>query len=175
MSDIILLLLNMCFPVLAGLEMLLNRKEGSQKELARKALTAMIIAGCFLILNVSGKEKSVLLLSIGSELPVYFHMDALGRLLAAVVTVVWTASICFAGEYMKKEEDQKRFFGFFLVVYGVLMALCYAGNLVTFYLFYEMMTLTTVPLVLHTRTREAITAGIKYLLYSLSCCHIQLL
>lgn len=174
MSDIILLLLNMCFPVLAGLEMLLNRKAGSQKELARKALTAMIIAGCFLILNVSGKEKSVLLFSIGSELPVYFHIDALGRLLAAVVTVVWTASICFAGEYMKKEEDQKRFFGFFLVVYGVLMALCYAGNLVTFYLFYEMMTLTTVPLVLHTRTREAITAGIKYLLYSLCGAYLVL-
>lgn len=174
MSDIILLLLNMCFPVLAGLVMLLSRKECTGEKTARKALTVMILSVCFLILNISGGEKTVLLFSIGSELPVYFHMDSLGRMVAAVVTAVWTAAICFAGEYMKKEEDHKRFFGFFLTVYGVLMGLCYAGSLVTFYLFYELMTLTTVPLVLHTRTREAITAGIKYLLYSLCGAYLVL-
>ena len=174
MLDISFLLLNMCFPVLAGLVMILDRKEYTEKELARRALTVIVISVCFLVLNITGEEKRTLLFSIGSELPVYFHVDALGKMLAVVVSVVWTATICFAGEYMKKEGDQKRFFGFFLVVYGVLMALCYAGNLVTFYLFYEMMTLTTVPLVLHTRTREAITAGIKYLLYSLCGAYLVL-
>ena len=174
MLDISFLLLNMCFPVFAGLAMILDRKEYTEKKLARRALTIIVISVCFLVLNITGGEKSALLFSIGSELPVYFHMDALGKMLAVVVSVVWTATICFAGEYMKEEGDQKRFFGFFLVVYGVLMALCYAGNLVTFYLFYEMMTLLTVPLVLHTRTREAITAGIKYLLYSLCGAYLVL-
>ena len=174
MLDISFLLLNMCFPVFAGLVMILDRKEYTEKKLARRALTIIVISVCFLVLNITGGEKSALLFSIGSELPVYFHMDALGKMLAVVVSVVWTATICFAGEYMKEEGDQKRFFGFFLVVYGVLMALCYAGNLVTFYLFYEMMTLLTVPLVLHTRTREAITAGIKYLLYSLCGAYLVL-
>ena len=174
MLDISFLLLNMCFPVFAGLAMILDRKEYTEKKLARRVLTIIVISVCFLVLNITGGEKSALLFSIGSELPVYFHMDALGKMLAVVVSVVWTATICFAGEYMKEEGDQKRFFGFFLVVYGVLMALCYAGNLVTFYLFYEMMTLLTVPLVLHTRTREAITAGIKYLLYSLCGAYLVL-
>ena len=174
MLDISFLLLNMCFPVFAGLVMILDRKEYTEKKLARRALTVIVISVCFLVLNITGGEKSSLLFSIGSELPVYFHVDALGKMLAVVVSVVWTATICFAGEYMKEEGDQKRFFGFFLVVYGVLMALCYAGNLVTFYLFYEMMTLLTVPLVLHTRTREAITAGIKYLLYSLCGAYLVL-
>ena len=98
----------------------------------------------------------------------------MGKLFAAVVTLIWILAVCFAGEYMKKEREQKRFFGFLLIVYGVLMGLCYAGNLVTFYLFYEMMTLTTVPLVLHTRTREAVMAGMKYLLYSLSGAYMVL-
>lgn len=168
------LLLNICFPVLAGLVMLLGKTEQSEKELARSSRIAMVIAVCFLIQNLAGPEKEWLLFSLGTSLPVYFHVDAIGKLFAAVVTVVWVPAVCFAGEYMKKEQDQKRFFGFFLVVYGVLMGLCYAGNLVTFYLFYEMMTLTTVPLVLHTRTREAITAGIKYLLYSLSGAYLVL-
>lgn len=174
MLDISFLLLNMCFPVFAGLVMILDRKEYTEKKLTRRALTVIVISVCFLVLNITGGENSSLLFSIGSELPVYFHMDALGKMLAVVVSVVWTATICFTGEYMKEESDQKRFFGFFLVVYGVLMALCYAGNLVTFYLFYEMMTLLTVPLVLHTRTREAITAGIKYLLYSLCGAYLVL-
>ena len=174
MLDISFLLLNMCFPVFAGLVMILDRKEYTEKKLTRRALTVIVISVCFLVLNITCGEKSSLLFSIGSELPVYFHVDALGKMLAVVVSVVWTATICFAGEYMKEEGDQKRFFGFFLVVYGVLMALCYAGNLVTFYLFYEMMTLLTVPLVLHTRTREAITAGIKYLLYSLCGAYLVL-
>ena len=158
----------MCFPVLAGLMMLQGKREYTEKKLARRSLAAMVIAACFLVWNLTGDPQSLHLCSLGKDLPVYFHVDAIGKLFASVVTLVWILAICFAGEYMKKEQDQKRFFGFFLIVYGVLMGLCYAGNLITFYLFYEMMTLTTVPLVLHTRTREAITAGMKYLLYSLS-------
>ncbi len=168
------LLLNMCFPVLAGLVMLLGKKESSEKKLTRNSLITMGIAGCFLIWNLLEKENTLYLFSLGKELPLYFHVDAMGKLFAAVVTLIWILAVCFAGEYMKKEREQKRFFGFLLIVYGVLMGLCYAGNLVTFYLFYEMMTLTTVPLVLHTRTREAVMAGMKYLLYSLSGAYMVL-
>ena len=169
-----ILLLNMCFPVLAGLMMLQEKREYTEKKLARRSLAAMVIAACFLVWNLTGDPQSLHLCSLGKDLPVYFHVDAIGKLFASVVTLVWILAICFAGEYMKKEQDQKRFFGFFLIVYGVLMGLCYAGNLITFYLFYEMMTLTTVPLVLHTRTREAVTAGMKYLLYSLSGAYLVL-
>lgn len=174
MSEIIVLILNMCFPVFAGVVLLLEKKEVQEEKLARKALTAMIIAACFGILNITGGEKQLLLCYLGQDLPVYFHVDAIGRLFAAVVTGVWVLAVCYTGEYMKKEQEQRRFFGFILIVYGILMGLCYAGNLVTFYLFYEMMTLTTVPLVLQSRTREAITAGIKYLLYSLCGAYMVL-
>ena len=173
MLEISILLCNLCFPVLAGL-MILLKKEKQEQKIAKEARIAIVIAGCLMLMNITGSEKDILLFSLGRDLPVYFHVDAIGKLFAAVVTVVWVPSVCFAGEYMKKEEEQSRFFGFFLIVYGVLMGLCYAGNLVTFYLFYEMMTLTTVPLVLHTRTREAITAGIKYLLYSLCGAYLVL-
>ena len=174
MTERIFLILNLYFPVLAGVAMLLNKKENTEENLARRALIGIVIAAVLTVFNVTGSEKKVLLFSLGQSLSVYFHVDAIGKLFASVVTIVWVMAVCYAGEYMKKEQDQKRFFGFLQVVYGVLMGLCYAGNLVTFYLFYEMMTLTTVPLVLHTRTREAITAGIKYLLYSLCGAYLVL-
>ena len=49
---------------------------------------------------------------------------------------------------------------------GILMGLGLAGNLLTLYMFYEMMTLITVPLVIHNGSREAVAAGFKYLGYS---------
>ena len=67
---------------------------------------------------------------------------------------------------MKHEENEKRYFGFYLITYGVLIALDFSGNIITFYMFYELMTLLSMPLVLHTRSREAVMAGLKYLFYS---------
>ena len=60
------------------------------------------------------------------------------------------------------------------MVYGVLLALSYAGNIVTFYLFYEMMSIFSMPLVFHFRSREAIMAGLKYLFYSLTGAYFVL-
>ena len=55
------------------------------------------------------------------------------------------------------------------------MALCFAGSIVTFYMFYEAMTLLTFPLVLHTMKRDAVAAGIKYLIYSVVGASLALL
>ena len=60
------------------------------------------------------------------------------------------------------------------MVYGVLVALVFSGNLVTMYLFYEMMTLTSMPLVLHNGSKEAIMAALKYLFYSMCGAYLGL-
>lgn len=64
MLDISFLLLNMCFPVFAGLVMILDRKEYTEKKLARRALTVIVISVCFLVLNITGWRE---------ELAVVFH------------------------------------------------------------------------------------------------------
>lgn len=76
---------------------------------------------------------------------------------------------------MAKEEHLRRYYGFYLMTLGVLMALCFAGSIVTFYMFYEAMTLLTFPLVLHTMKRDAVAAGIKYLIYSVVGASLALL
>lgn len=56
---------------------------------------------------------------------------------------------------------------FYTITYGVTLGIALADNILTMYFFYELLTLVTVPLVMHTLTREAILASRKYLYYSL--------
>lgn len=112
-------------------------------------------------------ERSLRLFFLMDDIPVYFHVDATGRLFAVITSIIWLIAGFYAFLYMKHEGEEKRFFGFYLLVYSVLLALDFAGNLITLYFFYELMTLSALPLVLHNGSREAIMAALKYLFYSL--------
>ena len=72
------------------------------------------------------------------------------------------------------KRQEKRYFGSYLIVFGILVALDFSGNLVTMYFFYELMTLASVPLVLHNGSREAIMAALKYLFYSMCGAYLGL-
>ena len=78
---------------------------------------------------------------------------------------MWPLATLYAFEYMTKEEHEKVFFLFYTMTYGVTLGISMAANLLTMYFFYELLTLVTVPLVMHTLTREAILASRKYLYY----------
>lgn len=112
-------------------------------------------------------DRELVLFSLLDDIPVYFHIDATGRFFATVVSIVWVLSAVYAFVYMKEEGKEKRFFGFYITLYGVLMAFDFSGNLVTMYLFYELITLLSMPLVLHNGSREARMAALKYLFYSI--------
>ncbi len=68
---------------------------------------------------------------------------------------------------MTKEKHEKVFFMFYTITYGVTLGIALSDNFLTMYCFYELLTLVTVPLVMHTLTREAILASRKYLYYSI--------
>ncbi len=119
-------------------------------------------------------QESVTLLSLNDELKLGFAMDDTGRIFALVMAVVWTLAGFYSFEYMKHEDSVKRFFGFYLMVPGALMGLCFAGNLFTYYAFYEFMTLLSFPLVLHNGSRQALMAALKYLFYSFAGAYMVL-
>ncbi len=178
MQESRIILFPVLFPILLGLGLLVFHKIKRKLLIgltgAGLALTAASVA---LILYLSGggqEELTCTFFQLTSRLPIFFRVDLLGRLFAAAVTVVWVMAGIFAFEYMKHEEANSRYFGFYLIVYGVLTGLDFSGNLITFYLFYECMTLLSLPLVFHTRTREAVMAGLKYLFYSLAGAYMVL-
>lgn len=107
-------------------------------------------------------------------LSIVLAVDGVSRLFAALTSAVWFLVGIYSISYMTHERDEYRFFGFYLIVLGVLIALDFSANLVTFYVFYEMMTLTSLPLVLHEMSKEAVMAGLKYLFYSVAGAFLAL-
>lgn len=101
------------------------------------------------------------------DLTITFKLDGMGMVFAGLVSALWPFATLYSFEYMTKEEHEKIFFMFYTMTYGVTLGISLAGNMLTMYFFYELLTLVTVPLVMHTLTREAILASRKYLYYSL--------
>lgn len=96
-----------------------------------------------------------------------FRADALGMFFALVSSTLWIITTVYAIGYMKEDEKRVRFFGFFALCVSTTVGLAFAENLLTFFLFYEMLTICTYPLVIHDETPEALKAGRKYLTYTL--------
>lgn len=170
-----LMLLPILFPILMGIMLLVIKEMKNRKNL-------LIIVGVSLIvtalLGISAialtKGEMLLLFNLTETLSIIFKIDAMGTIFAAMTLIVFLCAGFFSFEYMKHEQKEKRYYGFYLIVLGVLMALCFAGNMVTYYLFFEMLTLTSMPLVLHNGSKEAIMAGLKYLFYSLCGAYMAL-
>ncbi len=94
-------------------------------------------------------------------------MDPLGAVFAVLTLVIFISSGVFALDYMKEEKNKKSFAVFFLLSMFTELALCAASNLITFYLCYELLTVMSMPLVIHERSKEAKLAALKYLFFSL--------
>ena len=162
-----MLILSVLLPVLLGVGILLKGEFKSRNTLLAVTGAGLVVTAALAMGVAFGEEAELLLFSFGENLDFYFHVDTMGRLFAVVVNAAWVLSGIYAFEYMKHEQEEARFFGFYLLVHGTLNGLVFAGGMVTYYLFYELMTLLSVPLILHNRSKEAIKGGLKYLFYSL--------
>lgn len=93
--------------------------------------------------------------------------DAMSMLFATLSALLWLVTTFYAIGYLEGAPRRSRFFGFFSLCVTATMGIALAGNLVTFFLFYELLTLTTYPLVVHRGTEKAMAAGGTYLAYTL--------
>ena len=114
------------------------------------------------------------MVNLTEKIALGLHVDQLSRLFAVLTASVWLLVGIYSVAYMSHEEEEHRFFGYYLIVEGVLMGLNFSSGLITLYVFYELMTLTSLPLVLHERSREAVRAGLKYLFYSVAGAFLAL-
>ena len=99
-----------------------------------------------------------------------FRVDALGMIFATTSSCLWILVSIYSIGYMRslKEHAQTRFyFSFALALLGAI-GVAFAANLVTMFLFYEILTISTYPLVAHEESPEALAAGHKYLAYLLT-------
>jgi multicomponent Na+:H+ antiporter subunit D len=93
--------------------------------------------------------------------------DTLAMLFVTLSAGLWLLTTVFAIGYLEGAPHRSRFFGFFSLCVTATAGIALAGNLVTFFLFYELLTLSTYPLVVHRGTPRALAAGARYLAYTL--------
>ena len=157
------LMLPILFPILGGI--IASR--------IQMLYTRRLIVSCILVLQLLiivpfylFDPMRYVALNLAPGVRIVLQNDSLGTFFALLICLIWLAVAYFAYEYMNHEGHRQRFFGFYLITLGALMGVCLAGNLVTLYMFYELMTICSVPLVLHIGTKKAFEAAWKYLAFS---------
>ncbi len=119
--------------------------------------------------------EEINLVALNDRLSISFRIDTIGVLFAVLTIVVWITSGIYATDYLKGDKAVKRYTVFYLLLGSVLILMGFASNLFTFYMCYELMTLTSFPLVMHEQSADATSAGIKYLIYSFVGAYLVLM
>lgn len=132
-------------------------------------LEIMVILTSVLVwITILNRPQGVFtLVDFAGGLSIQFKVDGLSMVFAGLIATLWPLATLYSFEYMTKEERREAFFMFYTITYGVTLGISLSANLLTMYVFYELLTLVTCPLVMHTLKREAILASRKYLYYSL--------
>ncbi|MDO8785769.1 MAG: monovalent cation/H+ antiporter subunit D family protein, partial [Syntrophales bacterium] len=126
---------------------------------------------------LEGKALEYTIISISPGLLLQFRVDAYGLLFGLLASALWIATSLYSIGYMRglNEHSQTRYFFCFAMALSATMGIAFAANLLTLFVFYEMLTIATYPLVAHKETPEAIKAGRKYLTYTLTAGVVILL
>lgn len=171
MDSTFLLVIPILLPVLGGAAILLiqfqNRLARAVYVQAVTMLNSLLVWALITGWPFGRPEGSQVLFKLIGSSDFVLRLDGLGSVFAGLIATLWPLATLYAFEYMKHEERENSFFTFYTMTYGVTLGIAFSGNLLTMYLFYELLTLVTVPLVMHTMTKEAVRASRKYLYYSL--------
>ena len=130
--------------------------------------TIKMVLVLVMIIGISQGHSFAAHLSLLPGLELVLRADPLSALFVALSTLLWLFTTIYAVAYLENAPNRSHFFGYFSICVSVTIGIALAGNLLTFLFFFEMLTLTTYPLVIHRGTAEAMAAGRLYLLYSLS-------
>jgi multicomponent Na+:H+ antiporter subunit D len=96
------------------------------------------------------------------------RVDPVSLIFVLLSAALWLVTTVYAIGYLEGSPNRRRFFGFFSLCVTATMGIALAGNLITLFIFYELLTVTTYPLVVHRGTPTALDAGRSYLLYTVA-------
>lgn len=142
----------------------------------REAWTILAALGQFAVVAslvpgvLSGTVYSTSVGTFVSGISLVLRVDPLGLLFALLASVLWIVTSLYSIGYMRglREHSQTRYFAAFAASLSATIGIAFAANLITLYVFYELLTVSTYPLVVHAETTEARAAGRKYLAYTFS-------
>lgn len=174
----ILMLAVILLPALAGISLPLFRVTNRKKRLTIVGVSLVLEAILTTIL-IFMDPKELTLIAMSEQLIVTLKVDGLSKVFMVLAAFGFLAAGFFSFRYMEHEEkegafSENTFFLFFLLTLGALMGMDMSSNLIGMYFFFEMITLLSMPMVLHERTKESINAALKYLFYSVAGAFLAL-
>ncbi|MBQ2192057.1 MAG: proton-conducting membrane transporter [Clostridia bacterium] len=154
-------------PVLSGLGLYLFKGMAYRLRVSLALAVSVVVSLLAWLLILVGGEEAAEVIRFAPNLTILLRLDESGRFFTGIISALWPFTMLYACSYMKHEKHVRSFFSFFLMAYGASLGISMAGNLFTMYCFYELLTLTTAPLVMQPMTKEAWRATQLYLLLSL--------
>ncbi len=133
--------------------------------IAKFGFVAMMIPGV-----LAGERYEMSLLEIAPGVELALKVDPAGLLFATSASFLWILTSFYAIGYMRggNERKQSRFFSMLAVCLSATIGLCFSANLLTFVLFYEILSVATYPLVIHAGSEKAYRIGRQYLIYAIT-------
>ena len=131
------------------------------------AILKLLLIG-YMLWGIQHGHIYILRYNLLLNLELVLKVDALAALFVTLSAALWLLTTFYAVGYLERSPHRSRFFGFFSLCVTATVGVAMAGNLFTFFIFYELLTLSTYPLVVHRGTEAAIRAGNIYLIYTLS-------
>lgn len=169
-----LVLISIFIPLLIGITMFFL-KGIDRKVLNLLTIGTSISSLIFSIILCFMNNLSLSLFSITNTLTAYLKVDGLSNFFSVIISFIWIIVSIFAYKYLTIEEHENKFHTFYLLSLSMLLQLSYSGNLITMYISFEMATLVSMPLVMHSKTKESIQGATKYLYYSIGGAFLGLL
>ncbi len=118
---------------------------------------------------LDGKQIVLTLFEIAPGASIAFRVDGLGMLFAIVASSLYIVTSIYSIGYMRglDEHGQTRFVSFFALAISATIGAAFSANLLTLYLFYEILSLATYPLVAHHQDKTSRISGRRYLTFIL--------
>ena len=168
-----LILLTVLLPLVLGVYLYFGKIENRNLKNVIIASVVGLVAVINILLTFFKGEFN--LFKFTESLQVGFMIDGLGSFFSIAISIIWLIVTIYSFEYMKHEENENKFYCFYLLTFASLMGMCYARNLISAYVFFELVSLCSFPLVMHSKTKESIKAAMKYLFYSLGGAFVALI
>ena len=130
------------------------------------AVLKLVLVG-WMIVGVYNEADYSFRFTLVTGVDFLLRADALGIMFVGLSSLLWLFTTIYAIGYLENSPNRSRFFGFFSLCVASSVGIALAGNLFTFLLFYELLTLSTYPLVVHRGTPESLRSGRIYLFYTL--------
>lgn len=163
-----LLFLTIALPMLGGAAMGLMRFSSAKSRGIYVETIVLATSILTWVLLLTRTDTTYVLCHMNGELALAFRVDGMSCIFAGLVSILWPLASLYGFEYMQHEERPNTFFSYYTMSYAVTLAVAFSANLFSLYVFYECLTLITLPLVIHKKDTMSIRAGRKYLTFSIS-------